>query len=111
MPQRKLEKAEWNGYFDRLSEKLAAGKAEAELRSLKVGDRVAIESVPLQGLSYDPKDDVFEVTAGASDHLISRPREIHLDEAPDGVRRIEVIDGDGTRQVIELAAPLPVSTA
>ena len=109
MPQRKLEKAEWNGYFDRLSQELVAGKEKVELRSLKVGDRVAAESVPLEGLSYDPKDDIFEVTAGASDHLISHPREIRLDETPDGVQRVEVIDADDISQVIDLKTPLSAS--
>lgn len=106
-----LEKSEWEGYFDRLSKQLVAENAKVELAALKVGDRIALDSVRLLGLSYDPKDDVFEVATAAVDHLIQHPRAIYLDEGPDGIRRIEVVDADNIREVIELALPLLRSSA
>jgi hypothetical protein len=107
MSTEKLERSEWEGYFDLLSKQLGPENAEVELATLKVGDRIALDSVSLIGLSYNPKDDVFELATAAADHRIQHPRAIHLDEGPDGIRRIEVIDADDIREVIELAPPLP----
>lgn len=105
MSTEKLERSEWEGYFDLLSKQLGPENAEVELATLKVGDRIALDSVSLIGLSYNPKDDVFELATAAADHRIQHPRAIYLDEGPDGIRRIEVIDADDIREVIEWRRP------
>ena len=103
---RKLARAEWQGYFDRISRILEARQAELEVDSLDLGAQIAAEWVPLIGVVYDPKDDLLEVALEDLDHLISKPQEIWVDE--DGVLLVglEVVDGEGTQHILKLRAPL-----
>jgi hypothetical protein len=43
------------------------------------------------------------------DHLIHGPTEIYVDEWDSAVTSVEVIDRDGTKQIIILSEPLPVA--
>lgn len=68
------------------------------------------EWTALNGLAYDPKDDVFEVLTEDVDHLVSRPKDIYVDQEADGLRSVEVIDADDNRQLIKLRQPLALPT-
>jgi Family of unknown function (DUF5335) len=67
---------------------------------------VEVEWLPLLGLVYDPKDDLVEVALDGVDHMIGKPREIYLDDEPGGLMSIEIIDAEGTKQIIKLRDPL-----
>jgi hypothetical protein len=55
------------------------------------------------GLTYDPKDNLFEVALEGLDHLVYRPQEIAVGEREDGFPEfIEVTRDDGTREIIRL---------
>ena len=45
-------------YFDRVSKVLGPKLVELEVASLRLGDQVEPDWVPLIGLTYDPKSDV-----------------------------------------------------
>jgi hypothetical protein len=60
----------------------------------------------LGGLVYDRKSDLFEVQSADLDHLIHGPTEIYVDESAGGVTSVEVVDRDGTKQIIILSEPL-----
>ena len=62
----KLEKSQWRGYFDRVSKALVSKRAEIEVASLKLGDRIEAEWVSLLGISYDPKNDVIDIALAVS---------------------------------------------
>jgi hypothetical protein len=102
----KLEKASWQPYFNNVSKILGGKEAEVEISSLNIGDQIEAEWLPLLGLVYDPKNDLVEVLMEGLDHLIHKPSEIHIDH--DAVRLVsmEVVDGDGVRQIIKLRDPL-----
>src|SRR5258707_8217209 len=72
----KLEKSQWRGYFDRVSKALVSKRAEIEVTSLKLGDRIEAEGLPLLGISYDPKNDVIDIALEGLTHLIHEPREV-----------------------------------
>ena len=61
MATRKLEKAQWRPFLDTVSKLLEAKQAEIEVASLRLGDQVEAEWLPLLGITYDPNDDVVEV--------------------------------------------------
>ncbi len=105
MAVRKLEKAEWEKYFDEVSKKLGAKEVQIEVVNEEIGDQVETAWQPIIGLSYDPKDDEFEVAAEKHDHLIPHPVEIYVEEDVDGLKRVEVIQEDGTKQIISLRTP------
>ena len=106
MSTRQLDKNEWESYFDRVSKELGTRQVEIEVAALSLGDQVEAEWVVLLGLTYDPRDDILEVATEAVDHLIRRPREIHVLEGPEGLESIEVVDAEGAKQIVRLRAPL-----
>jgi len=106
MTIRKLDKKEWQPFFDRLSKTMEGKQAEIEVASLTLGDQVEAEWPPLLGVTYDPKDDILEVALEGVDHLISKPREIYVDGSPIELTGLEVIDADGIKQIVKLRDPL-----
>lgn len=103
----KLEKSAWHPYFDGVS-KVAGGskRAEVEVASLNLGDQIEAQWLPLKGIVYDPKDDLIEVVLEGLDHLISKPRQVFIDQEAVVLRSLEVIDENGVRQIIKLRDPL-----
>jgi hypothetical protein len=110
MATKKLDKSQWESYFDQVSRHMGANLVEIEIAGLKLGSQIETEWVPLSGLSYDPKDHLFEVLSDNLDHLIPKPREIYVDVSPEGLHSVEVIDGEGNHQIIRLKTPLALPT-
>ena len=106
MATQQLQRAEWQPYFDRVSRTLGGERAEIETAGLPVGDQINQEWTLLNGLAYDPKDDVFEIVTETLDHLIYRPREIYVDQAGTALRSVEVVDSDGNHQIVKLKQPV-----
>ena len=71
---RAIEKSDWAAYCERVTRGLIGKRAEIEVDSLQLGAQIQAEWVPIIGLDYDPKDDLFEVALEGLDHLIYRPR-------------------------------------
>jgi hypothetical protein len=106
MATRKLDRAQWRGYFDRMSKGLVGKRAEIEIASLALGAQVEAEWLPLLGIAYDPKDDVFEIALDGLDHLIAKPQAVYVDERDGGLAALEVVDADGVSQIVQLREPL-----
>ena len=111
MTTHQLQRPQWQTYFDRVSRELGGLHAEIETAGLRLGAQINQEWTLLNGLAYDPKSDVFEVTTENLDHLISRPRDIFVDEAGLVLRSIEVIDADGNHQIVKLRQPIALPAA
>jgi hypothetical protein len=114
MAAERIDRSQWEPYFDRLTRSLVGKTAEIEVASLDLGDQIDAEWVPLIGITYDPKDDLIEVALEDLDHLIPSPREVYVDMAVgDVLVAVEIIDADGTRQIVKmrdaLALPAPES--
>jgi hypothetical protein len=84
--------------------------AEIEVASLSLGDQVEAEWLPLHGITYDPNDDLVEVALEGLDYMIRKPREIYLEDRTIGLTTIEVVDADGTKQVVKLREPLMLAS-
>ena len=106
MAIRKLDKSEWNRFFDSMSRRLENRQAEIEVASLAVGDQVEADWLPLLGITYDPKDDILEVALEGVDHMIAKPREIHVDGTGVELNSVEIVDADGDTQIVRLREPL-----
>ena len=103
---KQFEKSQWRTYFDRMSKALVGKRAEIEVASLKLGDQIEAEWLPLLGISYDPKDDIIEIALEGVDHLIPKPREVYVEENGLELSSLEVIDAEGTHQIIVLKDPM-----
>jgi len=106
MTLRKLDKTEWHAFFDHMAKGLAGKRAEIQVASLALGTQVEAEWLPLLGIAYDPKSDIVEVTLDGVDHIIHKPRDLHVDLDAGGLTGLEVIDDQGVRQIIALRDPL-----
>jgi hypothetical protein len=111
MATRKLDKTQWRTFFDRVSKMLVGKQAEIEVVSLGLGDQVEAEWLPLLGIAYDPNDDIVEVALEDLDHLISKPRDVYLEEGPGGLVAVEIVDTDGVKQIVKLRDPLMLTSA
>ena len=102
----KLDKANWQTYFDRVSDLLVGKLAEVEVASLGLGDQIEAEWLPLLGIVYDDKDDIIEIALEDLDHLIRSPREVYIDDSGIVLTSLEIVDADGNKQIVQLRDPL-----
>lgn len=105
---RMIPKAEWRTFFDAISNMLTGKRVLIEAASLELGDQVVAEWLPLLGVTYDSRDDLFDVALGGLEynHLIRRPRQVLVQEGTHGVETIAVAAENGVQQVLRLKDPL-----
>lgn len=101
----KLEKGEWQRFFDFLSRGLQGTRAEIEVASLALGNQIEADWLPLIGITYDHKDDLLEVALEGYDHMITHPVDIYLDATTEQLMSLEVVDAEGVRQIVKLREP------
>lgn len=106
MSTRELPRREWRGYCDRVSKALVGRRAELEVVSLALGDRVEARWLPLLGIVYDPKADVVEVALEGIGHSIPRPLEVYAEETSRGLVALEIVAADETHQIVRFREPL-----
>ncbi|CAL8980595.1 hypothetical protein RHODGE_RHODGE_01327 [Rhodoplanes serenus] len=106
MSVRQLSKSEWQSYCDRVSKGLQGKCAQIEVAALPLGDQIATKWVPILGITYDPRNDIVDIALEGLDHLIHRPRSMAVDEGATGLSSMEIIDGEGRKQIVKLAEPL-----
>jgi hypothetical protein len=106
MASRKLDKSEWQAFCDHLSKALLGDDPGSVMVSLAVDGEVAVEWVALRGVAYDPHSDSFEIALGGLEHRVRKPKTLYVDEGPNGVAALEVVDGGGLRHGLRLDRPL-----
>jgi hypothetical protein len=106
MAIRKLDKEEWLVFCARATRGLLGKRVEIEVASLTLGAQIEAEWLPFLGIDYDPRNDIIEILLDGLDHLVRNPRELYVDEDPIGVTSMQVIGGDGVRQIVLLRDPL-----
>jgi hypothetical protein len=104
---KQLPRAQWREYFDNFTkaflEDLNPEDAVVEIVDPKLGDQFESDYARVIGVTYDPKDNVFEIALDGVDHLIYHPKEIWVEEEDNGfVRTIEVVREGGTKEIIRL---------
>ena len=102
-----IDRAQWAPFLDAVTNSLLGKQAEIEVVSLNLGDQIEAEWAPLIGVTYDRKNDLFEIALEEMDHLIHSPRELFIDYAVgEVVAAIEIVDADGNRQIVRFKDPL-----
>lgn len=106
MPLTRIEKPQWQPFFDRVSAALGAKSVDIEIVGPRLGSQTEARRVMLTGLSYDRKDDIVAVIAEDLEHNIAHPQQINVDEELDAVRSLEVVDAAGDHHILTLTDPL-----
>jgi len=101
-----IAKEAWTPFFGRLSRLLEGKRAEVEVASLGLGEQIESEWAPLIGVSYDPKDDVFSVAAGAVDQLIQHPRTVAVRWEGPALESLAITDSSGTMHLVRFGEAL-----
>ena len=111
MAIKKLNKDEWSKYFDNISKTIGSKNVEIRVTGLVFGSQIEAMSLPLNGLTYDAKNDLLQVSTDNVDHLIRHPKNIHADYGIDGLHSIEVIDSDNNHQIIKFTEIISLASA
>jgi len=107
MSVQRLTRAEWQPYCERISDGIRSGqRVELEIVSLGLGDHVEAKWMPILGLVYEPKTDMFEVALDGIDHTVAHPREVLIETSPRGVVGLEIVAADDVRRIIKFLKPL-----
>lgn len=107
MSVRKINKAEWPKYFNDYFHKFLKDKqpeyVELRILSKESGNQPEIEWTPLRGISFDPKNDLLDLSVDKLDHLIYHPVEIYVDDEKDGmINSMEITNKEGDKEIIEI---------
>ena len=102
MTARSIEKAEWASFCAGVSKALEGSEAEIEVASLDLGNQIEKEWAPWIGISYDPKDDTFDIALEDIDHIVNRPQELLADMDDVNISALQIIDGNGIRHLVQL---------
>jgi hypothetical protein len=106
MAYRVVERGDWAALTKGLSQTLEGERVEIEIAALGVGDQRETEWVPLLGLAYDRKDDIFEVDVEGLDHLIQHPDSLVVQQEGARVRSLVVGTTTGERHVLRFREPI-----
>jgi hypothetical protein len=106
MQIRKLERDRWKGFFDLVSTGLVGKRVEVEVASMKLGDQIEAEWLPLLGIVYDPKSDAIFVTLEGLEHTIAHPRAVYGEEPALEIRSMAIVDADDVLHILLLRDPL-----
>lgn len=109
MTTRILKKSEWMEYFDRFSKRVPAEEVEIEVVGMDLGDQIETKWVVLNGLTYDPKDDILSFFTPHLEHAIAHPKTISVQEDLEGLHSVEVVDSEGRKQIAVLKKCLELS--
>lgn len=111
MTTRKLEPGEWQGYFDTVSKRIPSVRVGVSILGDDIGVQPEVQGSPLVGISWDHNDRVLTVDTANWSHRVERPAAISVCEEGGTLSCIEVVEADGTKQIVELKAlpALPAS--
>jgi hypothetical protein len=101
-----VDKSRWQAAADLLSRAIHGQPARLEVAGLLFGDQVEADWAPLHGVSYDPKDDIFEIQLEGVDHLVYHPRTFAIRERGELADSLAVIDDKGTEHIVQLREPI-----
>lgn len=109
---RELSPETWGRYFDEVGAELM--NADVSIEIITAGERqLEASNLALQALSYDRRDDVFEVSAAHGTahlpsvlrHLVDHPQRITVNSTAMAPTCITVDDRDGVRTVVRVEPP------
>ena len=107
----KLDETQLRELFDRVTKQLEGKPVQVEVASLKLGDQIQAQWMPLLGLTYDPHDDAVELMLEGIDVTISKPREIHFDGVGTQCNALDILDAEGVQHIVQFKEPLLLAAA
>ena len=102
MATEKIEKKDLAHYFDNFSRVLPDEAVEVEVVGKDVGDQFESRGAKLAGISYDDANDEIIVSlANGTEHNISGPQEVYVDQDDNGLNSMEITCSKGHKHIIK----------
>lgn len=101
-----VDKGNWREAADLLSRAIHGQMARLEVADLALGEQIAVRWAALEGVSYDPKDDLFEIQLDGLDHLVFHPQMFAIVEQDGLTDSLAVVDGHGAQHILQLRDPI-----
>lgn len=102
MARRELDRSQWDKYTSSLSKRLQKERVRLSRGGLDREGHVEADAVLLRGITYDRRDDSLEIDTEQLSHRIERPRRLVVVETDAGFERMEIVDAEGCRHVLQL---------
>ncbi|KPK14145.1 MAG: hypothetical protein AMJ62_13735 [Myxococcales bacterium SG8_38] len=102
MATRKLKPSEWQRYFDGVAKHIPSMKVGVTILGEDIGVQPESQGSALVGISWDHNDQALTVDTANWSHRIDRPAEIFVQEEGGMLSSVEVVDQDGSKQIVEL---------
>ena len=105
MTTKEIRKEEWQLFFDDFyKDNLQDGQTEyIEIRVLsEEGDQPEVSWSVLEGISYNPREDMLNIKVEDLDRMIWHPTQIFIEEDEGLLVSLEIIESDDTKYIIEL---------
>jgi hypothetical protein len=104
---KKIPREQLVEYFDAFTKRFLRDDSpeavDVEVIAPDWGDQVAVRGVRLEGITYDPRSEALEFALDVGDHRVYKPKEVWAVEEPGGfVSSIEVVRGDGTKEIVSV---------
>lgn len=103
---RHIPRSDWKDFFDTVSRTHPGKQVVIEIIRMELGAQPEEEWALLNGVSYDPNDDACYIFTNIIKHFIHHPTRIFSLEEGTNIRSIEIVDDEGTRQIIMLKDPI-----
>jgi hypothetical protein len=88
--EKELPKSNWSSYFEEFAKRMLFQQPE----------RARVE-----GVAYDNRAEILEISVGNFKHLIRQPKSIFVDEAVGMLTRFKIIDADNLWHIVQLHKP------
>lgn len=107
MAVNKIGQKQWQKYFDTFSLKYRKDEQpeyiEVQVTSENLDVQTEMPWIVLKGITCDPKSDLLEIQIDKTEHLISQPKEIYVEEVGGGGETgIKIIQMNGEKNLIEI---------
>lgn len=110
MPSRQPVRQEWRWFLGLLTKDAAGALTTVEVVSQEDGARVEAESLPLDDITYDERDETVVLSLRSLDgggialrHMVHNPWKIIFDPPhPEQVHTVDIEGGDGAHTIVTL---------
>ncbi|MGO4440172.1 DUF5335 family protein [Rhizobium sp. RAF56] len=98
-----IAKTEWPVFFSRLRVAVHGKKMTIEIVGASLGDQILVKSSPLEGATYEPRNDTLEISIAAMTHVVEKPEQISVQIDHGEIIAIEVAEPGDRRQILTFA--------
>lgn len=106
MATEQIKKSDWQGYFSKLTNHIEGLNIAVEIDSPEFGAQNQSAKLQVQGLTYDPKSDLFEISSNDIEHIVNKPKDIYVESTEGIVHSIKVEDGENNAHILTFLPPL-----